>query len=140
LTHFSLRDGFLLGARKADGNLSVFSNRIPTFRKEVPMSIVKTEYEHIAIGEDAMPVIAGTTMKVIELVTEKIAYGWSPEELHFQHPYLTLGQIHSALAYYWDHEEELNQEIERRLEQVERTRRALKPSPLIARLRSKGLL
>ncbi|MBF0328235.1 MAG: DUF433 domain-containing protein [Nitrospirae bacterium] len=35
-------------------------------------------------------------MKVVELVVEKIAYGWSPEELHFQHPYLTLGQIYSA--------------------------------------------
>jgi uncharacterized protein (DUF433 family) len=104
------------------------------------MSIVKTEYEHIAIGEDGMPVIAGTTMKVIELVTQKIAYGWSPEELHLQHPSLTLGQIHSALAYYWDHEAELNQEIEVRLEGVEGARRALKPSPLIARLKSKGLL
>ncbi len=32
-------------------------------------------------------------------VVEQKAYGWSAEELHFQHPYLTLGQIHSALAY-----------------------------------------
>jgi hypothetical protein len=40
------------------------------------------------------------------------------------HPYLTLGQIHSALAYYWDHQEELEQDIERRLagaEQLQRT-------------------
>ena len=44
--------------------------------------------------------IAGTTMKVVELVVEKNAYGWIPEELHFQHPYLSLGQIYSALAYY----------------------------------------
>ena len=28
------------------------------------------------------------------------AHGWSAEELLFQHPYLSLGQIHSALAYY----------------------------------------
>ncbi|OGQ79996.1 MAG: hypothetical protein A2289_01440 [Deltaproteobacteria bacterium RIFOXYA12_FULL_58_15] len=43
-------------------------------------------------------------MKVIVLVLEKSAYGWSPEELHFQHPYLTMGQIYSALSYYWDHQ------------------------------------
>lgn len=104
------------------------------------MSLARTEYEHIAIGEDGVPVIGSTTMKVVELVTEKIAYGWSPEELHFQHPYLTLGQIHSALAYYWDHAEELNQDIERRLEQVAHIRQAIEPSPLIARLRSQGLL
>ena len=36
-----------------------------------------------------------------------------------QHPYLTLGQIYSALAYYWDHREELDQDIERRLEFVD---------------------
>jgi hypothetical protein len=28
-----------------------------------------------------------------------------------QHPSLTLGQIHSALAYYFDHEEEMNRAI-----------------------------
>ena len=46
---------------------------------------------------------------------EKTAYGWSPEELPFQHPYLSLGQIHSALAYYWDHQDALDQDIARRL-------------------------
>ena len=56
------------------------------------MSLVKTEYKHIAIGEDGVPIIASTTMKVVELVVEKMAYGWSPEKLHFQHPYLSLGQ------------------------------------------------
>jgi hypothetical protein len=31
---------------------------------------------------------------VVELVVEKMAYGWSPEEFHLQHPYLSLGQIY----------------------------------------------
>ncbi|HIE26340.1 TPA: DUF433 domain-containing protein [Candidatus Poribacteria bacterium] len=101
------------------------------------MSLVRTDYEHIAI-RDSVPIIAGTTIKVVELVTEKIAYGWSPEELHFQHPYLTLGQIYSALAYYWDHAEELNQDIERRLKHVEHIRRTIKPPFLIAQLKSRG--
>lgn len=48
-----------------------------------------------------------------------MTYGWSPEELYFQHPYLTLGQIHSALAYYRDHQKGLDKEIERRREFVE---------------------
>ena len=55
-------------------------------------------------------------MKVVELVLEKMAHGWSPEELYFQHPHLTLGQIYSALAYYSDHQEELDKDIERRQE------------------------
>jgi hypothetical protein len=61
-------------------------------------------------------------MKVVELVVEQQAYGWSPEELHLQHPYLTLGQIHSALAYYWDHLAELDRDVQRRLERVEKLR------------------
>ena len=60
--------------------------------------IVETRYEHIVLDETKAPVIEGTTMKVIEHVLDSRSYGWSPEELHFQHPHLTLGQIHSALA------------------------------------------
>ncbi len=83
------------------------------------MAVAERRYEHILVDEDRVPRIAGTTMKVIELVLDQQAYGWSPEELHFQHPYLTLGQIHSALAYYWDHREELDLDIQQRLERVE---------------------
>jgi len=100
------------------------------------MSVVETRYEYVVLNEKDVPVIAGTNMKVIELVLEKMAYGWSPEELHFQHPYLTLGQIYSALAYYWDHQEELDRDIERRLQFVDQVQRAMGPSPLLARLRA----
>ena len=104
------------------------------------MPVVKTQYEHVILNGDNVPVIAETNMKVIELVLGRMAYGWSPEELHFQHPYLTLGQIYSALAYYWDHREELDQDIEQRLEFVDQVRRAMGLSPLVARLRAKGLI
>lgn len=104
------------------------------------MSLIATQYEHIVLNEANVPIISGTNMKVIELVLEKMAYGWSVEELHFQHPYLTLGQIHSALAYYWDHQEELDRDIERRLELVDQIQQAMEPPPLLARLKAKGLI
>ena len=100
----------------------------------------ETKYEHIVLDDQGTPIISGTTMKVIELVLEKAAYGWSPEELHFQHPYLSLGKIHSALAYYWDHKESLDADIERRLAIVNKTKNEVRPSNLIDRLRSKGLI
>jgi uncharacterized protein (DUF433 family) len=102
--------------------------------------IVETRYEHIILDQDNVPIIAGTTTKVIELILDSRAYGWSPEELHFQHPYLTLGQIYSALAYYWDHQEELDQDIERRLQLVDQIQQGLKPTPLEARLKAKGMI
>ena len=99
-----------------------------------------TTYEHIVVDETGVPLIEGTTTKVIELVLDVMAHGWSPEEIQFQHPHLTLGQIHSALAYYWDHKEELDRDIERRLERVEDIRREVGPSKLAERLKAKGLL
>lgn len=103
------------------------------------MSFVETRYEHVVLDDHNVPIISGTNMKVVELVVERLAYGWSPEELHFQHPYLSLGQIHSALAYYWDHQKELDQDIERRLNSVDQAQQRTKPSPLAARLKSQGL-
>ncbi len=99
-----------------------------------------TGYEHVQLDSQGTAVIAGTTMKVVELVMAQMAHGWSAEELHFQYPYLTLGQIHSALAYYWDHRETLDAEIERRWQWAEQARIETGPSPLAARLRAQGLL
>ena len=93
-----------------------------------------TPYEHVQLDSKGVPVIVGTTMKVVELVMAQMAYGWSPEELLFQHPYLTLGQIHSALAYYWDHKDELDADIESRRQYAEEERRKAGPSRLAGEL------
>ena len=100
---------------------------------------VEIKYEHILIGEDRVPIISGTNMKVVELVEEHIAYGWSPEELHFQHPYLSMGQIHSALAYYWDNKEEVEKAIEKRLEFGDKLCSSSSQSKLGEKLKARGL-
>jgi len=100
------------------------------------VSEVNTRYEHIAVDESGVAVIAGSTMRVSQLVAEKRAYGWSPEELHFQHPYLSLGQIYSALAYYWDHAEQIDRELEEELAFVDKMQRETPEPPIIARLRA----
>ena len=48
---------------------------------------MKTRYEQITLNEERVREIADTTMKFGESVVEQHAYGWSPEELHFHHPY-----------------------------------------------------
>jgi len=100
--------------------------------------MIETRYEHIVLDASGTPLIAGTTMKVGELVLDQQAYGWSPEELHFQHPYLSLGQIHSALAYYWDHQEKIDRDLDRRFEFAERLRHSLPQPSLVARLKAEG--
>jgi uncharacterized protein (DUF433 family) len=55
--------------------------------------------------------ISGTKTKVTEIVLDKMAYGWSPEEIHFQHPHLSLAQIHGALTYYYENQSSLDAQI-----------------------------
>ena len=102
--------------------------------------LVKTAYEHIYVDSQGVPQIAGANTKVVELVLDTIAYGWSPEELALQHPHLTLGQVHSALAYYWDHQAEIDRDIERRLRDVESMQRATGETRLQKRLRAQKLI
>ena len=61
--------------------------------------------------------IGGTKVKVLEVVLDKTAYGWSPDEIHLQHPHLSLAQIHAALAYYYENQAEIDAQIEHWLEE-----------------------
>ena len=79
-------------------------------------------------------------MKVVELITSVQAYGWSPEELHFQYPHLSMSQIYSALAYYWEHKEEIDIDMKRRFEYSEKLRLETGESTLAKRLRKEGLI
>jgi uncharacterized protein (DUF433 family) len=104
------------------------------------MALLETAYRHIALDENRVPVIVGANTKVSELIAEMQVHGLSPEEICFQLPHLSLGQIYSALAYYWDHREEIDQDLERRSKLAERLRRELGQPPLVERLRQRGLL
>lgn len=69
---------------------------------------------HIEIDENGVAWIDSTNVKVLEIIVDKLAHGSSPEEMHFQYPHLSLAQIHAALAYYYDHQTELDAEITQR--------------------------
>ena len=99
------------------------------------MALSATRYEHVSLDEAGVPRITGTTTKVVELVANYLAGGSSPEELHLNFPHFTLGQIYSALAYYWDHQESLDDDLKRRLERVEKLQASLPTPPVVLRLR-----
>ena len=100
------------------------------------MPVAETTYEHVVISDDLVPMIEGTTMKIADLVTENQSWGWSPEEIHINHPYLTLGQIYSALAWDWDHTDEVDQQIREQWQRAEALRTELENVALTQRLRS----
>ena len=46
---------------------------------------IQTEYPHIVLNQNQVPVISGTTLKVVELVMAQRAYGWTPKEIQINH-------------------------------------------------------
>jgi len=74
---------------------------------------VDLPYPHI-VKEEGKPARLASTprIKVSHLVTEHLNWGWSPEEMCRQHPVLKLSEAYAAMAYYFDHQEEIAAEIE----------------------------
>ena len=93
-------------------------------------------YPHIELDGEGIPRISGTSTKVVEVVLDRLAYNWDADEIHRQHPHLTLAQIYSALAYYHDHQSEIDRDIEARLESVREIQAAVGDSPVRTRLQA----
>ena len=88
----------------------------------------------IDVDQRGVAWLTGTNVKVIEVVLDKLAFGWSPEEIHFQHPALSLAQIHAAFSYYYENQQQLDAEIERRRLEVEGLATEQVDSPLQRKL------
>src|SRR2546426_4713329 len=95
---------------------------------------------HIKLDDRGVAWIDETNVKVIEVVLDRLAYGWSPEEIHFQHPGLSLAQIYAALGFYYDHQHEIDVQIAAQEGDVRRLRAEAGESPLVTRLKARGLL
>lgn len=102
----------------------------------------RTLIQHIEIrknrdGQDRA-FIAGTRVRVQDIYVDSEVLGKSPEEIAAALPHLTLAQIHAALAYYFDHREDILDE----LRQDERFLAVMKertgPGPLETKLRNAG--
>jgi len=77
-------------------------------------------------------------IRVAQIVMDYVAHGWSPDEMCRQHPYLTPGEAHAAMAYYFDHQTEIDQEIHAEFEQITKERSQSSSSPVHERLRTLG--
>jgi len=66
---------------------------------------------HIHRDADGIAWIDDTGVKVLQVAQEHIGHGWSADTIYENHPGLTLAQIHAALAWFYDHQEEMENEI-----------------------------
>lgn len=74
-----------------------------------------TEYKYIVRDKEIFggePIIKGTRTPVRAIV-ENWRLGLSPEEIVIHMPHLTLAQVFESLSYYSDHQEEINNYIEK---------------------------
>jgi len=92
-------------------------------------------HSHVLIDNRGRAWIDDSNVKVVEVARDHIAYGWSPEEIHWQYPHLGLAQIYAALAYYHDNRDAMDAEIASSLNAAETAARILADSPLARRLK-----
>jgi uncharacterized protein (DUF433 family) len=104
------------------------------------MAHTTTAYRYIQLDDRNVPVIEGTSMKIVELISSIKAYGWTADELLQNYPHLSLSKIHSALAYYWDHQQSIDEDLERRNQYATQLQQNAGESPFSAKLRAQGLL
>lgn len=93
-------------------------------------------YPHIEVRSPGVPYVAGTQTKVVEIALDRIAHHWDADKIQRQHPHLSLGQIYAGLAYYSDHKEELDKQIEEQLRYVESSRASSDESQIRAKLKA----
>ena len=97
-------------------------------------------YPHISVTPEGVPILSGTPIKVVEIALDYLAHHWTADEIQRQHPHLSRGQIHSALAYYFDHQSEIDRVIDEQLRQVAAIRARVDSSAIRDKLKTLGLL
>ena len=97
-------------------------------------------YPHIVHTDEGVPIVTETNTKVEQIALDHIAYGWSATEIQRNHPYLTLAQIFSALAYYYDNQEKMDALIDEGLRLAAEYRARQGESPVRLKLKAMGLL
>jgi hypothetical protein len=98
-------------------------------------------YPHI-IKEEGKPArfARWPRFPIRQVVGDYLQYGWSVAEICWQYPHLNPAEVHSAMAYYYDHQSEIDDEIEAAITEFEESRRRTKPPPWLLRLRAEGKL
>ena len=91
------------------------------------------DYPHIVKSDaDVARIERLPRIRVAQIAAYHIGNGWSAEEILRQYPHLHPAEVHAALAYYFDHREEIDGELAAELAEVER---AAETAPSQLRLR-----
>lgn len=94
------------------------------------------EYPHIVKPPDGTARLARLPrIRVAMIVDDYLGRGWSAEEILLHYPHLEPAEVHAALAYYHDHQAEIDREREIEFREAAQAVRS-QSSRLVERLRA----
>ncbi len=76
--------------------------------------------------------------RVAMIVADYLCRGWSAEEIARQYAYLALAEVHAALTYYFDHQQEIENELAAEDQDVEAWKQTHPTSSLLLRLKTQA--
>jgi uncharacterized protein (DUF433 family) len=92
-------------------------------------NMVVAPIDHICLDERGTAYIAGTSLKVAAIAIDAVTWEMTPQQIQENYPKLSLAQIHAALAYYYDHQAEIDAQLAAWDAEYEKLRTA-NPNPL----------
>src|SRR5438270_11907346 len=100
------------------------------------MSVAAT-YPHIEkIGGDPARLERLPRIRVAQIVIDYLNHGWSADEICLHYPHLKRAEVHAAMAYYFDHQPEIDAEIQAEQTLGDESRRSNPPTAVEVRLRA----
>src|SRR5437588_5542574 len=100
-----------------------------------------TAYPHIVKEPGAAARLEGhPRTRVAMIVMDYLARGLGPEDMVRHYPYLKLAEVHAAMTYYHDHQQEIDAEIQAELDQLQAEAKTKSPSTIWLKLKAKGVV
>lgn len=93
---------------------------------------------HISIDSSGVARVDGTRMKVVHVVKEMLARAASVDQLREAFPDLSLAQIHAALAYYYDHQAQIDLQVRQESAELDKAAAQAVETPGREKLRRLG--
>jgi uncharacterized protein (DUF433 family) len=93
----------------------------------------------VEIDDRGVAFVGRTRMKVSQIVAERKAWGLTPEQIAEQHDTITLAEVYTALAWYADHRQDIDDELAASAEFVAVSReQSAQPSDLKKQLKQRS--
>jgi uncharacterized protein (DUF433 family) len=88
---------------------------------------------HVEVRPDkcgGKPCVAGTRIRVWDVYVLHERLGKTPDEIQIDYPELSLADVHAALAYYFDHQAEIDAQMKAADDFVDQIKALSGPGPL----------